>query len=105
VSSEGGSVAVAPKTETLTDTRMVSKGVLEAIPGIELLDDWMGLTYQLAFDRPTTVWRFPIQTVSQSEAGFERVYQSSVLLPNWKLNIAPGSTETLVITQTLLSQH
>lgn len=101
--SGNGGVAVADKTETITDTRMISKGVLEAIPGIELLDDWMGMTYRLAFDRPTALWRFPIQTVSQSEAGFERVYQSSAIFPNWKLNLAPGASETLVITQTLES--
>lgn len=102
---EDGGVALAERTETLTDTRMVSKGVLEGIPGIALVDDWMGLTYQLVFDRPTTLWRFPIETVSQSEAGFERVYQSSALFPNWKLSLAPGQTETLVLVQRILSQR
>lgn len=101
-SKDSGGVALADKTETMTDVRMVSKGALEAIPGIELVDEWLGLTYRLAFDRPTTLWRFPIETVSQSEAGFERVYQSSVLVPNWQLSLAPGATETLVMTQTLL---
>ncbi len=95
----GNGVALAERTETITDTRMVSRGELHGIPGIELVDEWMGLTYQLAFNRPTDVWRFPVETVSLSEAGFERVYQSSALFPNWKLSLAPGQTEEIVITQ------
>ncbi len=98
-----GNIAVAEKTETLSDTRMVSRGVLESIPGIELVDEWMGLTYQLLFEEPTTLWRFPIETVSQSEAGFERVYQSSTLLPNWQFSLKPGETKTFSLTQNILS--
>jgi hypothetical protein len=32
----------------------------------------------------------PIETVSNSEAGFERVYQGSCLTHRWPLSIAPG---------------
>ena len=39
----------------------------------------MGLT----FSRPTGFWTFPIETVSQSEGGFELVHQSVVVLPHW----------------------
>jgi hypothetical protein len=31
------------------------------------------------------VWRFPLETVSNSEAGFERTYQGSVLVPRFDL--------------------
>lgn len=103
--AKDGDTLVAEAVETLTDARMVSQGELPAIGGIELVDDWMGLTYRLSFDRPTDVWRFPVETVSQSEAGFERVYQSSAVFPNWKLTLAPGQSETLVMTQSLLSQN
>jgi hypothetical protein len=30
--------------------------------------------------------------VSQSEAGFERVYQSSMVMPLWRISLAPGKT-------------
>ncbi|MGI8703570.1 MAG: alpha-amylase/4-alpha-glucanotransferase domain-containing protein [Candidatus Limnocylindrales bacterium] len=33
---------------------------------------------------------FPIETVSNSEAGFERVYQGSALLFRWRLELGPG---------------
>lgn len=39
---------------------------------------------------PTRFWCFPIKTVSQSEAGLELVYQSSVVLPYWQLKLQPG---------------
>ncbi|ODT98336.1 MAG: hypothetical protein ABS79_06055 [Planctomycetes bacterium SCN 63-9] len=36
-----------------------------------------------AWSQPGGLWCFPIQTVSQSEGGFERVYQSSAIFPHW----------------------
>ena len=35
-------------------------------------------------------WYAPIETVSNSEAGFERVYQGSALLLSWPVRLAPG---------------
>ena len=32
---------------------------------------------------PAGLWCFPVETVSQSEAGFEGVYQSSAVIPHW----------------------
>ncbi len=34
-------------------------------------------------------WQFPIETISNSEAGFERVYQGTCLLTHWLLELAP----------------
>jgi hypothetical protein len=39
---------------------------------------------------PADAWRAPIETVSNSEAGFERVYQGSALLLSWLVSIRPG---------------
>ncbi|HHT9132392.1 MAG TPA: alpha-amylase/4-alpha-glucanotransferase domain-containing protein, partial [Candidatus Tripitaka californicus] len=32
----------------------------------------------------------PLMTVSQSESGFEKVYQGSTVLPLWRLSMRPG---------------
>jgi alpha-amylase len=32
----------------------------------------------------TALWRYPLETASQSEGGFERTYQGSVILPIWR---------------------
>ena len=37
----------------------------------------------LKSSRPTGFWTFPIETVSQSEGGFELVHQSVAVLPHW----------------------
>jgi len=39
----------------------------------------------LAFDRPTAIWTYPVETVSQSEGGFELVHQSVAVVPHWHL--------------------
>jgi alpha-amylase len=50
---------------------------------IGLVDEWLGLDVSLMLSRPGGIWAFPIQTVSQSEGGFELVYQSTAVLPHW----------------------
>jgi alpha-amylase len=53
--------------------------------GISLTDEWLDLRVDLAWSQSGGLWCFPIQTVSQSEGGFERVYQSSAILPHWEV--------------------
>ena len=48
---------------------------------------------------PATLWRFPLETVTLSEAGFERGYQGTVFLQWWALNLQPGGTWQTTITQ------
>ena len=42
-----------------------------------------GIDVQLTMNRPSDVWTFPIETVSQSEGGFELVHQSVMVQPHW----------------------
>ncbi len=37
------------------------------------------------------MWFFPIETVSQSENGFEKTYQGSAILVHWKGVIEKGA--------------
>lgn len=48
-----------------------------------LIDQWLGLDVQIAVSRPSGFWTFPIETVSQSEGGFELVHQSVCVMPHW----------------------
>jgi alpha-amylase len=61
---------------------------LPATDRIGLVDEWLGLDVALEFSQAAGVWTFPIQTISQSEGGFEAVHQSSMVLPHWEF-IAP----------------
>ena len=46
----------------------------------------------LKTNHEATFWRFPLETVSGSEAGFERTYQGSCLLLQWLLKLPPGES-------------
>ena len=48
-----------------------------------LVDEWLGIDVGLDFSRTTQLWAFPIETVSQSEGGFELVHQSTAVVPHW----------------------
>ena len=50
-----------------------------------LVDQWLGIDLGLSFDRPTSIWTYPVETVSQSEGGFELVHQSVAVVPHWSL--------------------
>ena len=50
---------------------------------LALADDWLGMHVKLATSGPTNFWTYPIETVSQSEGGFELVHQSVVVVPHW----------------------
>lgn len=51
--------------------------------GLSLSDRWLGIDVGLEIDRPSGIWAFPVETVSQSEAGFELVHQSVCVQPHW----------------------
>ncbi len=69
------------------DAYLDSNGVLEEADFIGLRDDWRKLDIQLSLENPATIWRFPIETISLSEGGFERVYQSSAVMMLWKIEL------------------
>ncbi|MDA1200641.1 MAG: DUF1926 domain-containing protein [Planctomycetota bacterium] len=56
--------------------------------GLRLVDGWLDIGVSLAISPASDggqagIWTFPIQTVSQSEGGFELVHQSVVVMPHW----------------------
>ncbi len=40
---------------------------------------------------------YPVETVSNSEGGFERSYQGSSLLFRWPIALAPGESRTCAV--------
>lgn len=79
------------KNSKMEDNRLNSKGTVEESNTFGLKDEYLGLDIEFSTDKPATWWRFPIETVNLSEAGFERVYQGSVILPHWRVCIEPQS--------------
>ena len=85
--------------ENLEQRKLASLGEHCSISEIGLKDHWLKVDCNLKLSSPARIWRFPIETVSQSEAGFEKVYQSSVVLPHWNLNLAPLHSWEVSINQ------
>src|SRR6185503_19564341 len=56
---------------------------LSDVQSLNLVDEWLGIDVGLAFNRPTGLWTYPVETVSQSEGGFELVHQSVAVQPHW----------------------
>jgi len=59
-----------------------------ALPGpvLHMQDGWQRLRVTLHAPGSENFWIAPIETVSESEDGFERVYQGSQILARWRLS-------------------
>lgn len=74
----------------LDKRNLASVGETNNVGRVSLVDEWLKLKVTLEFSEPAILWRAPVETVSQSESGFERVYQSSMVMPLWRISLAPG---------------
>jgi len=75
------------KNGALKEKYLDTRAIMEDARFIGMKDLWRGLDIRIELDMNSSIWRFPIETISLSEAGFEKVYQSSVIFPNWKINL------------------
>ncbi|MBM2844735.1 MAG: hypothetical protein HW407_47, partial [Bacteroidetes bacterium] len=67
--------------------RLRSAGEEVDVKNCTLVDEWLGIETSFMFREPAVLWRHPLETVSLSEAGFERLYQASVVTPHWKFRL------------------
>ena len=74
----------------LAEPLLGSLGQEEGVTEAGMTDGWLGLKVSFASGDPMHFWRYPVETISQSEGGFERVYQGSCLLFGWDLHLGPG---------------
>ena len=85
----------------LDKRNLASFGETNNVGRVRLVDEWLKVTVALEFSQPAVLWRAPVETVSQSEAGFERVYQSSMVMPLWRISLPPGKTWEIEIRLTI----
>ena len=78
--------------------KMDSKGETVEIAAFGIDDRRRSMEIRLSLDRPAAFWYFPAHTISQSESGFELNYQSSVIIPHWRLSMPAGRGERLGVT-------
>ncbi len=64
-----------------------SQGILPGAKMIGLRDNYLKLDIQLSSEEADEIWRLPVETISLSESGFERVYQSSSVLMVFRVTL------------------
>ncbi len=71
-----------------------------AIPASQLrvVDQWQSVAAAIEAPQASQFWIAPIETVSESEEGFERVYQGSQILAVWPAELEPETTWTAQTT-------
>jgi hypothetical protein len=62
-----------------------------------LVDEWQRVKITLEARPQARWWVVPIETISQSELGFERVYQGSAILAVWKIDPPSWRNVTCVL--------
>ena len=70
---------------------MTGTGMRQGSTELAQGNSWLGLELQTAIEPAADAWHAPIETVSNSEAGFERVYQGSALLLSWPVKMPAGA--------------
>ena len=81
----------------LKPSQMVSTGITAGSDRIGLRDEAFKYDITIKADTRVDWWRFPIETVSLSESGFERNYQQSTVMAVIDLDLKPGESRDLVL--------
>jgi 4-alpha-glucanotransferase len=74
-----------------------SRGTAAGVSRFEQGNDWIGMSIESSASEPADLWWAPVETVSNSEAGFERVYQGAGMLVSWPICLAAGESRTVRI--------
>ncbi len=74
-------------------------GEATGVSAIGYGNDWVGVQVAATPAPAADAWWSPIETVSNSESGFERVYQGSALLISWPVTLVPGETRKVSLRQ------
>ncbi len=78
--------------QTLDNSHFDSTGEVQDVTSFHIGNSWIGQDLGFSLSRPTTLWRFSIETVTGSEAGFERNHQGSSLTLLWPLVLEAGQS-------------
>jgi alpha-amylase len=81
--------------------RVAHDGRLEvqSVARLQSGNSQVGVALETLVDSPVAAWIAPIESVSNSEAGFELVYQGSAILLHRPISLAPGERTSLRVEQ------
>ncbi len=72
--------------------KLREEGTQTGVSQIGMRDDWSNFEVTIKSLDPVDIHRFPVETVSQSESGFERTYQGSCITLLREVNLPPGES-------------
>jgi 4-alpha-glucanotransferase len=72
---------------------------------LRVVDEWQNISAAIEAPGASATWICPIETVSESEEGFERVYQGSQILPVWQVELRAGKEWSAELTLNLSQAH
>ena len=96
----GGGHNPAAFYETADGARTPHDVVGEAASAASVVfgNDYEGVRIEAAIEPAARLTWYPVETVSNSESGFERVYQGSSLLFRWPVSLDPGAYATFTVS-------
>ncbi len=86
--------------QTLENTHFDSTGEVVKVGKVHIGNSWLQQDMSFALSAEATLWRFSVDTVTGSEAGFERTHQGSSLTFIWPLLLDVGQTWQIEIVCT-----
>jgi alpha-amylase len=92
--------AVAGRELSAADRQLASSGVFRDVTSLRLINRANLFEVEIAVPAAVEIWRFPLETVSNSESGFERTYQGSVILPRFPLRLSAGDRAVVELSLT-----
>jgi alpha-amylase len=86
--------------QRLENSHFDSSGEVRRVEVFHIGNTWLQQDIEFALSEPATLWRYSIETVTGSEAGFERNHQGSCFLLLWPLLLEAGESWTVEIACT-----
>src|SRR5947209_6885638 len=86
--------------QTLENERFDSTGEVAQVSEFHIGNRWLQQDVKFDLNKNATLWRFSIETVTGSEAGFERNHQGSCLTLLWPLLLEANQSWNVTITCT-----
>jgi alpha-amylase len=91
--------------ETADGSHRLAWSGIAAGPSLRVVDGWQNVAVAIEAQEARHFWIAPIETVSESEDGFERVYQGSQIMPIWTAHILSGTPWTAEIVMRIGPAH
>ena len=74
-----------------------SRGMAASVTSLAQGNDHIGVAVTTTVSEPARAWWAPVETISNSEGGFERIYQGAGLLLSWPLSLPAGAVRTFTV--------